>query len=130
MKTIDEIRRHKLKLLAEEYGGQRQLADQIKRSPAQLSQLMTGSKESKTGRRRGMKAETARHIEKCCNKDEGWLDNPADTMPPAKSSQDLQALSEITDSLQRLGKENFPAVKAFLEVLESQLKAQKQIEGD
>ncbi|NKI17414.1 hypothetical protein HCU74_08290 [Spongiibacter sp. KMU-166] len=127
MKTIDDIRRYKLKLLAEEFGGQRPLADRIKKSPAQLSQLMTGSKESKTGRRRGMRPETARHIESCCGKPEGWLDTLDGGVSTDAAVQ--KEIDEILSSLQRLGQDNFPAVKAYILALESQLKDREKKES-
>lgn len=75
MKTIDEIRRDNIQVLIDEHGGNKSLADLLGKSEAQVSQLLHGSKDSKTGKPRGMNNTTARSIEAKCGKERGWLDN-------------------------------------------------------
>lgn len=75
MKTIDEIRRDNIELLISESGSLKGLADLLNKSESQVSQLLHGSKDSKTGKQRGMNNTTARAIEQRCGKERGWLDN-------------------------------------------------------
>lgn len=85
MKFIDDIRRDNLKALAEELGGVASLARTLDRSESQVSQWIRGSAHSATGRKRGMKIETARWIEQVTGKPAGWLDqahSPQDTAQP------------------------------------------------
>ncbi|SEL13177.1 Helix-turn-helix [Roseateles sp. YR242] len=76
MQLIEEIYRARLKLLANEAGSQRALAERIGKSPAQISQWINGSKDSKTGRPRSMDRSTVREIELRFPKPEGWMDQP------------------------------------------------------
>lgn len=90
MSTVDEIRRQKLAELAEQFGGVRRLADKIGRSESQVSQWINAAKDSKTGRPRGMRNDSARFIEQACNKPSGWLDGIVkDTAPPPSQPQEL-----------------------------------------
>lgn len=81
MKFIDDIRRENLKALAEALGGVAALARQLARSESQISQWIRGAAHSATGRKRGMKSETARWIERTTGKPEGWLDTPQAAEP-------------------------------------------------
>lgn len=75
MKTIDEIRRANLVILIKENGGTNTaFAKYINKDPGQVSQWKNGSKNSATGKQRGMNDETARYLEDACNKDRGWMD--------------------------------------------------------
>lgn len=74
MKDIDEIRRDNLRLLEQEFGGPSETASVVGMSPAQFINLRDGAKDSKTGRPRGMRKETARRIELAAKKPDGWLD--------------------------------------------------------
>lgn len=74
MKMIDDIRRENIATLVTDFGGVLQLANRLERSESQVSQWLNGSAHSATGRRRGMRPETARYIEEKCNKVPGWLD--------------------------------------------------------
>lgn len=76
MKTIAETRILKLKELVAEYGSAKALAERISKDPSQLSQWMNASKDSKTGKPRGMSSDIARYIETSCEKPSGWLDTP------------------------------------------------------
>jgi len=82
--TIDEIRRNNLALLVSEYGSVQALADAIYRSDSQVSQWINASKNSGTGKPRGMRSDSCRHIERCTGKPKGWMDAPhaeTDTAP-------------------------------------------------
>lgn len=74
MKTIDQIRRENLLVLAVEFHGKGKLADQIDRAASQLSQWMSASKHSESGKPRRLSSDMARHIEVKCHKQTGWLD--------------------------------------------------------
>jgi phage repressor protein C with HTH and peptisase S24 domain len=74
MKMIDEIRRDNLDLLRQELGSLTALAAKLQKDDSQVSQWLQGSKNSGTGKPRGMLAETARYIERCAVKHQGWLD--------------------------------------------------------
>ncbi|WPG35335.1 S24 family peptidase [Variovorax sp. EBFNA2] len=74
MKDIDEIRRLNLKLVEKEAGGPAEAARLVAMSLAQFANLRDGAKDSKTGKPRGMRKETARRIEVAAGKPEGWLD--------------------------------------------------------
>lgn len=74
MKDIDEIRRDNLRLLDAEHGGATGAARVLGMSPAQFTNLRDGAKDSKTGKRRGMRKDTARRIEAAFGKPYNWLD--------------------------------------------------------
>lgn len=77
--TIEETYRKRLKMLTDEYGGQKKLSEVIEKSPAQISQWIKAAPDSKTGKPRSLKSETAREIEKRTNKPIGWFDQPVDS---------------------------------------------------
>lgn len=74
VKDIDDIRRANLLLLQQEVGGAAVAATMLEMSHAQFANLRDGAKDSKTGKRRGMRKETARRIESLAMKPQGWLD--------------------------------------------------------
>lgn len=73
MKFVDEIRRENLAALAKRLGGNSDLAQKLDRTESQVSQWVTGSLLP-SGRRRGMRPETARWIEATAGLPPGWLD--------------------------------------------------------
>jgi SOS-response transcriptional repressor LexA len=73
MKMIDDIRRENMAALAKEVGGVAALAEKLGRTEAQISQWIHGSLLP-SGKRRGMRSETARFIEQRTGKPLGWLD--------------------------------------------------------
>jgi hypothetical protein len=75
MKTIDEIHRENLKLLIEKWDGVRPLADALEMGEAQLSQWANGSKDSKTGKPRGVRPDSMRAIETKLKLERGWMDH-------------------------------------------------------
>lgn len=74
MKMIDDIRRENMAKLVEEFDSVTALSARLERSESQVSQWLNGSIHSETGKRRGMRADTARYIESKCGKKPGWLD--------------------------------------------------------
>eukprot|EP00456_Euglypha_rotunda_P034241 TRINITY_DN26403_c0_g1_i9.p1 TRINITY_DN26403_c0_g1~~TRINITY_DN26403_c0_g1_i9.p1 ORF type:complete len:254 (+),score=37.00 TRINITY_DN26403_c0_g1_i9:446-1207(+) len=76
MQKIEEIYRARLRMLADEVGTQRALAERIQKSPAQVSQWLNASPDSKTGKPRSMDRATAREIERIFPKPDGWMDQP------------------------------------------------------
>lgn len=76
MTTIDSIHKANLQLLAKEFGGVAAVAAKIGRSSSQYSQWMNGSENSGTGKPRGMRPASARHIEQALGKPVGWMDTP------------------------------------------------------
>lgn len=78
MQTVDEIRLERLQLLIKEHETQAALARKIDKSPAQISQWINRSPDSKTGKPRVMDRGTARTIESACGKPVGWMDQPID----------------------------------------------------
>ena len=75
MRSIDDIRRSNLVILEGEHGSLAALAKALERDDSQVSQWKVGSKNSGTGKPRGMRSETARYIESRTGKMEGWLDH-------------------------------------------------------
>ena len=75
MQTIEEVRRARLAILESEAGSQAKLADQLGKSPAQLSQWKNASPTT-TGRARAISSDAAREIEAKMGKERGWMDAP------------------------------------------------------
>ncbi|WP_322105870.1 hypothetical protein [Paraburkholderia sp. J41] len=109
MRDIDEIRRANLRLLAEEYGSPTSAANALNMSLAQFANLRDGAKDSKTGKKRGMRKDTARRIECAANKPEGWLDEDhgSATTKPASSAMNKPEGWESLDESGRLQVEAF-----------------------
>lgn len=76
MQTTDDTRHARLLLLIKEHKTQAALARKIGKNPAQISQLVTKSPDSKTGKPRVMGSNMAREIEQACGKPTGWMDQP------------------------------------------------------
>lgn len=74
MHDIDEIRRKAMEMLEQEVGGPVAAAVRAGMSYSQWANLRSGAQDSKTGKPRGMRKETARKIEAAFGKAEGWLD--------------------------------------------------------
>lgn len=80
MQKIEDIYRARLRMLAEEAGTQRALAERIQKSPAQVSQWLNASPDSRSGKPRAMDRGTAREIERLFPKPEGWMDQPIEAV--------------------------------------------------
>lgn len=74
MKYIDEIRRDNIRIIESELGSPAIAAKSAGMSLAQYLNLRDGAKDSKTGKRRGMRKETAWKFEDGAGKPRGWLD--------------------------------------------------------
>lgn len=74
MRTIDEIRRENLARLILAAGSQSALAGMTGKAPAQISQWLNASLNSRTGKPRVMSTAIARELEQSCAKPSGWMD--------------------------------------------------------
>ncbi len=79
MKPIESIRQENLRTLANDLGGQARLAERIGKSPAQISQWLTGTKMP-SGKPRSVSSESAREIEKILDLPNNWMDTPSDAV--------------------------------------------------
>lgn len=96
MKFVDDIRRENLTALAKKLGGIAALAKKLDRTESQVSQWVRGATHSKTGKRRGMKGETARWIEVTADLPLGWLDQEhRDTYSPGTAAAPIARQDEI-----------------------------------
>ena len=98
MQSIDVTRRERLGLLIKEAGSQSALSDVIGKAPAQISQWLNASLNSKTGKPRVMSNAIAREIEEKTGKPEGWMDAPApkeDLSTPGGSNAEFAPMSGI-----------------------------------
>lgn len=112
VQTIEAVNRERLALLIKEAGSQRALSEKTGKSPAQISQWLNASKDSKSGKPRAMDSATRRELERKCGKPEGWMDQsvsgeivaPAENAPsPAISlpPEYRQLLIDLEDLLPR-----------------------------
>lgn len=76
MQTVEVTRREKLAVLIQEAGSQAVLSEKIEKAPAQISQWLNASINSKTGKPRVMSNAIAREIEAKIGKPQGWMDQP------------------------------------------------------
>jgi hypothetical protein len=101
MSDIDEIRRSNIRSLENELGSASIAAKTIGMNLAQYINLREGAKDSKSGKRRGMRKETAWKIEDGVGKPRGWLDikheSGDDDAPPP---DDQRFVSEVSAGLQ------------------------------
>lgn len=129
MKDIDAIRRENLRLIEKEARGTTEAATLCGMSPSQFANLRDGAKDSKTGKPRGMRKETARRIEAAAGKQPGWLDVDHSPAPlsaasepvttPSTSHQSLipplaQALEVVATALSKVPLEKRQALVAVL----------------
>lgn len=90
---IDEIRRQAMGLLEKEAGGPVAAAKRAGMGYSQWANLRSGAPDSKSGKPRGMRKETARKIEKSFGKPEGWLDVADLIMPQPQQGPDFETVS-------------------------------------
>lgn len=81
---IDEIRRANIRALEARHGPR--LAKAAGMSPSQFYNLRDGAKDSKTGKPRGMRKETAWKIEDAAGAPRGWLDQDHGAEPGAPAA--------------------------------------------
>jgi hypothetical protein len=74
MKDIDEIRRENILLIEQRMGSATIVANAAKMELAQYLNLRDGAKDSKTGKPRGMRKETAWRFDDVIGEHRGWLD--------------------------------------------------------
>lgn len=107
MQTVDEIRLERLLMLISEHRTQAKLAKVINKSPAQISQWVNKSPNSKSGKPRVMDGTTARDIEKACGKPVGWMDQPvphhrseseSTHLPPEVEGEPRRTVTNFTPS--------------------------------
>lgn len=111
---IDDIRRANIRLLQQSAGSARLAADKVSMSYAQFVNYRDGAKDSRSGKQRAMRKETAWRIEDAFNMPRGWLDQPhcseaagiAELPPPAyvhpnATIRQIIALCEATDEAGR-----------------------------
>jgi DNA-binding transcriptional regulator YdaS (Cro superfamily) len=90
--TIEQIYRENLALLVSEAGNQQKLSERIGKSPAQISQWLNASTDSKTGKPRAMSRNMARELEHACKKPVGWMDQQHGQQPTSELSAEEQRL--------------------------------------
>lgn len=96
MKTVAEIRREKLEMLAQELGTVDAVAEKAGTSAVYLSQIKNRAVDSKTGRPREMGTTLARKLESGCGKPPGWMDT--DPSPAKEASSAAIALQEWAET--------------------------------
>jgi phage repressor protein C with HTH and peptisase S24 domain len=106
MLPVDDIRLANLASLIDRHGGQRQLAERLDKAPAQISQWMTRAPNSKTGKPRAMRSDTAREIEERLELPRGWMDQdhserPVGSRPIAEWDGESQ-LPDTHQAMQRI----------------------------
>ena len=120
MKTIEETYRERLLMLSKEYGGQTELSKRIDKSPAQISQWINGSADSKTGKARSMKSDTAREIEIALKLPRGWFDQPVESAhtTPQKGYIQLTLLDIKAEAGNGFDNNDYPKSVKLIEVSE------------
>lgn len=84
---IDELRRINIRTLENCAGSPRAMADLVGMTYVQYVNTRDGAKEAKTGKRRGMRKETAWRFEDAFQLPRGWLDTDHDAGPDLRSKQ-------------------------------------------
>lgn len=112
MKDIDEIRRDNLRLLETECGSPTAAAKMLDMSLAQYANLRDGARDSQTGKKRGMRKDTARRIEEAAGKPRGWLD-----IDHERNSPSPKAGSRAPAGWERLDAGGRAQVEAFIKGL-------------
>lgn len=107
MQKIEETRRARLRQLVADYGTQAKLSEKIGKAPAQISQWINASKDSKTGTPRVMDRTTAREIEKALKKPDGWMDQPPDEVAPEHAGTMSNVRRVTVVGTARLGENGF-----------------------
>lgn len=98
MKTVEEIRVDRLEWVKRDrQWNTQQLADAIGKQHAQVSQILTGAKHSKTGKPRTLGSKLAREIELKLGLADGLLDSPV--VGAESGSSQAQTLSYPTDTI-------------------------------
>ncbi|WP_323026556.1 hypothetical protein [Castellaniella sp.] len=124
MKDIDEIRRSNMAMLEDQVGGATAAAKIYGCSQSQWSNWRLGAKDSKTGKRKGMRKESARSIEKAFGKPAGWLDidrDVKDLVEPSPVTQEQRVILDLVDRLTTTQRRD------LLRNLEQQIQANEEL---
>lgn len=80
MRTVEEVRRLRLRALVEEFGTYAELNQLLDRLPGDstFSQIANQSPDSKSGKPKTMGSDQARRLEVVCGKPVGWMDTDPD----------------------------------------------------
>ncbi len=106
MKKSSDIRHANLLLAIRRIGSARKLADLAEVNAAYLSQVKSGSPESKTGKPKTMGDDVARKIEDALGEPEGWMDvehevqQDAANDAPAARVGDLVSAAELSELIE------------------------------
>ena len=97
---IDDVRRTNIRALEREAGSPSAIAERLGMSYAQYINTRDGAKESKTGKRRGIRKETAWRFEQAFSRPRGWLDidhasNTIANLAESLGQQILRASPEV-----------------------------------
>ncbi len=115
MKTVEEIRVARLRMLIQEHGSAAALNRAAGRNErdSTLSQILTGAPNSKTGKPKTMGSDLARDLEIATNKPRGWMDNPPDDDEDLAATEQPAAASRAEQwpftSIARSDVEKLPA---------------------
>lgn len=99
MRDIDEIRRTNLLALEKLEGGTSAVAKRVGMSDSQFANLRDGAKDSRTGKPRGMRKETAWRFEDAFNKPRGWLDQDHSESLSSLPAQDQEFMAAVQSGL-------------------------------
>lgn len=119
MKTVEEVRRIRLKMLINEVGGR---AADLNRATGKIdrdstySQILNQSLGSKTGKPKQMGSPLARELEKARHKETGWMDTDPDLSDDAWPFPEIQKSSLLT-----LDREDLIRLEAALRVAAKKL---------
>lgn len=93
---IDEIRRQNIRILEKEIGGITRLSEVMEMSYTQCLNYRNGVPDSKTGKIRGIRKDTARRFEVAGNKPIGWLDinHDENISPVIKADENILRITE------------------------------------
>jgi hypothetical protein len=131
MKDIDEIRRTNILILEKEAGGATQLAARVGMELAQYLNLRDGAKDSKTGKRRGMKKETAWRFDDAGHRHRGWLNEDHSNDALEHEAGDIAEfvdplISDVLGLMKKMSREGKMRLIERATVLAEQYPAQKQ----
>lgn len=90
---IDDVRRANIRALEQIHGPA--LAKRAGMSPSQFYNLRDGAKDSKTGKPRGMRKETAWKIEDAAGVERGWLDQIHDRDQSAPNDEEFALVPQL-----------------------------------
>lgn len=98
---IDEIRRANLARLEEEAGSISAIAARVDMTYSQYLNLRNGALDKRSGKRRGMRKETAWRFEDKFDKPRGWLDQDHSGNTPPIAPADRSFLYQVQEAVAR-----------------------------